>query len=76
MTMEKDFYKGRIRERFGIDVLVPDEDERDFIERVIFDELCVGKMNPSSKKDSRKSSESSSRTVRKASYWDALRYRS
>ena len=49
MTMEEDFYKGRIRERFGIDVLVPDKDERDFIERVIFDELCVGKMNPSSK---------------------------
>ena len=50
MTMEEDFYKGRIGERFGIDVLVPDKDERDFIERVIFDELCVGKMNPSSKK--------------------------
>ena len=50
MTMEEDFYKGRIRERFGIDVLVPDKDERDFIERVIFDELCVGKMNASSKK--------------------------
>jgi aspartate racemase len=50
MTMEEDFYKGRIRERFGIDVLVPDKDERDFIERVIFDELCVGKMNTSSKR--------------------------
>jgi aspartate racemase len=50
MTMEEDFYKGRIRERFGIDVLVPDKDERDFIERVIFDELCVGKINASSKK--------------------------
>ena len=50
MTMEEDFYKGRIGERFGIDVLVPDKDERDFIERAIFDELCVGKMNPSSKK--------------------------
>jgi aspartate racemase len=49
MTMEEDFYKGRLRERFGIEVLVPDKDERDFIERVIFDELCVGKMNPSSK---------------------------
>jgi aspartate racemase len=49
MTMEEDFYRGRIRERFGIEVLVPDKDERDFIERVIFDELCVGKMNPSSK---------------------------
>lgn len=50
MTMEEDFYKGRIREKFGIDVLVPDKDDRDFIETVIFDELCVGKMNASSKK--------------------------
>jgi aspartate racemase len=50
MTMEEDFYKGRISERFGIDVLVPDKDERDFIERVIFDELCVGRMSTSSKK--------------------------
>jgi aspartate racemase len=49
MTMEEDFYKGRIRERFCVDVLVPDKDERDFIERAIFDELCVGKMNASSK---------------------------
>lgn len=50
MTMEEDFYKGRIGEKFGINVLVPDKDERDFIETVIIDELCVGKMNASSKK--------------------------
>jgi aspartate/glutamate racemase len=30
--MEEDFYKGRMRERFGTDVLVPDKDERDFID--------------------------------------------
>jgi aspartate racemase len=48
-TMEEDFYKGRIREKFGIDVLVPDKDNRDFIDKVIFSELCVGKMKPSSK---------------------------
>jgi aspartate racemase len=50
VTMEEDFYKGRMEERFGIDVLAPDKDDRDFIETVIFDELCVGKMNASSKK--------------------------
>jgi aspartate racemase len=50
MTMEEDFYKGRLGEKFGINVLVPDKDERDFIETVIIDELCVGKMNASSKK--------------------------
>mgnify|MGYP007042402277 CR=1 FL=1 len=49
MTMEEDFYKGRLGERFCIDALVPDKDERDFIDRVISDKLCVGKMNGFSK---------------------------
>ena len=49
MTMEEDFYKGRMKEKFGIDVLVPGKEEMDLIDSVIFDELCVGKMNASSK---------------------------
>ena len=49
-TMEEDFYKGRMKEKFGIDVLLPEKAERDFIDTVIFDELCVGKINASSKK--------------------------
>jgi aspartate racemase len=48
-TMDEDFYKGRMKEKFGIDVLVPEKDERNFIDSVIFDELCVGKINASSK---------------------------
>ncbi len=49
MTMEEDFYKGRMKEKFGIDVLVPEKEEMDFIDSVIFDELCTGKINASSK---------------------------
>lgn len=48
-TMEQDFYKGRLRENFGIDVLVPDEDDRRMVHGVIYKELCLGKINPTSK---------------------------
>lgn len=37
-TMEQDFYVGRLRRR-GVEVLVPDEDDRDTVHRVIYDEL-------------------------------------
>jgi len=40
-TMEQDFYRGRL-ERNGLDVLVPDADERAEIHRIIYDELCLG----------------------------------
>jgi len=39
--MEQDFYCGRL-ERNGLDVLVPDADERAEIHRIIYDELCLG----------------------------------
>lgn len=41
-TMEQDFYAGRLRERFGLEVLVPGEEERALVHRVIYEELCVG----------------------------------
>jgi aspartate racemase len=43
-TMVEDFYRGRLGERFGLDVVVPDEAGRDVVDRVIFDELCVGRV--------------------------------
>ena len=48
-TMEQDFYKGRLAERFGLDVVVPDEADRAIIHRVIYQELCMGKSVPESK---------------------------
>ena len=42
ITMEEGFYKDRLRDKFGLDVLVPQKSERDFIHRVIFEELCLG----------------------------------
>lgn len=41
-TMEQDFYKGRLADRHGLSVFVPDEEDRETIHRVIYDELCLG----------------------------------
>ncbi len=41
-TMEQDFYRGRLVERHGLDVIVPDDDGRSLVHRVIYEELCLG----------------------------------
>lgn len=41
-TMEEDFYKGRLSEKFGLDVIVPEHQERQLIHHVIYRELCLG----------------------------------
>jgi aspartate racemase len=41
-TMEQDFYVGRLRERHGLDVLVPQEPDRRIVHSVIYEELCRG----------------------------------
>ncbi len=41
-TMEQDFYRGRLQQRFGLEVLIPDEDGRDLVHRVIYQELVLG----------------------------------
>jgi len=48
-TMEQDFYKGRLVERYGLEVIVPDEEDRKTIHRVIYDELCMGRVLAGSK---------------------------
>ncbi len=47
-TMEQEFYKTRI-EQAGINVIVPNEEERTVINRIIYEELCLGKIEPTSK---------------------------
>lgn len=41
-TMEQDFYRRRLEERFELDVLIPPEEDRDLVHRVIYEELCQG----------------------------------
>ncbi|MGP9632939.1 aspartate/glutamate racemase family protein [Halomonas sp. AOP43-A1-21] len=48
-TMEQDFYKARLQDAFGIEVVVPDDTEREAVHRIIFDELCQGKINSDSR---------------------------
>jgi len=47
-TMEEDFYKGRLTEKFNIEVIVPDLDEQDIVHNVIYTELCLGKIREQS----------------------------
>lgn len=48
-TMEQDFYKGRLQSRFGLDVIVPQAQDRALVHRVIYDELVQGKALPQSR---------------------------
>ena len=48
-TMEQDFYTGRLREKFGLDVVVPDEAERALVHQIIYDELCIGRVTEASR---------------------------
>ncbi|MGE7908350.1 aspartate/glutamate racemase family protein [Lysinibacillus xylanilyticus] len=47
-TMEQDFYRARV-EGFGIEVLVPLVEERTEVNRIIYEELCLGKIEQTSK---------------------------
>ena len=47
-TMEQDFYKDKLAAA-GIEVLIPDAGDRAELNRIIFDELCVGKILPQSR---------------------------
>jgi aspartate racemase len=49
-TMEEGFYRGRLIERFGLDVVIPPADEREIVHRVIYEELCLGDVRESSRK--------------------------
>lgn len=48
-TMEEDFYKGRLMNKYGLDVIIPNENDRQIIHQVIYQELCLGNIKKSSK---------------------------
>ena len=48
-TMEQDFYKGRLTDKFGIDVVVPDENERKQVHDIIYQKLCRGEIKEESR---------------------------
>ncbi len=53
-TMEHDFYKGRLIENFGLDVLTPFEPDRAIVHRVIYEELVQGKILENSRAEYRR----------------------
>ncbi len=48
-TMEQDFYKGRLTEMHGLDVIVPDAADRAAVHRIIYEELVAGRIVPESR---------------------------
>ena len=48
-TMEEDFYRGRLVEKHGLDVLIPEAENREIVHRVIYDELVLGKIKSESR---------------------------
>ena len=49
-VMSGDHMKRYLAERYGVEVVVPNEAEQEMIDRVIFDELCRGRFEPESKR--------------------------
>ncbi len=50
-TMEQDFYKGRLSEKYGLNILVPDKENRQIVHDIIYQELCLGKIQDVSKSE-------------------------
>lgn len=48
-TMEQDFYKGRLAERHDLNVIVPGDEDRATVHRVIYEELVAGQVVPASR---------------------------
>ena len=50
-TMTQDFYTGRLKDKYNIDVIIPNEEDRKIVHRIIYDELCCGIIKRESKLD-------------------------
>lgn len=48
-TMEEDFYKGRLAQKYGLEVIVPNPRQQEVVHRVIYEELVLGKIFQPSK---------------------------
>lgn len=48
-TMEQDFYKGRLKDKYGLEVVIPSQIERQVVDNILFNELCLGEIKDSSR---------------------------
>ncbi len=53
-TMEQDFYKLRLQQQHGLEVVVPTSDDMDIVHRIIYQELCLGKIEDASRVEYRR----------------------
>lgn len=53
-TMEQPFYRDRLAERHGLEVLVPGSTDREHVHRIIFEELCLGRVLEASRLELRR----------------------
>ncbi|MBZ9607445.1 aspartate/glutamate racemase family protein [Clostridium estertheticum] len=53
-TMEQEFYKKVLKDKFNIDVIIPDENERDILHEIIYNELCRGLISEGSREKYKK----------------------
>ena len=53
-TMEQDFYVGRLRDRHGLKVVTPGDEDRALVHTVIYEELCVGIISDASREEYRR----------------------
>jgi len=47
--MEEDFYKGRLIDNYGLEIITPNDEDMEIINRIIYEELVVGKFRTNSK---------------------------
>ena len=50
-TMEQEFYKGRLSEKHDLDVVIPNDKDRELVHKIIYNELCLGNIKDASKKE-------------------------
>ena len=50
-TMEKDFFKGRLKQKFNIDTILPDEADKNFVHNSIYNEFCKGIFTEETKRE-------------------------
>ena len=50
-TMEQDFYKGRLIDQFGLQVMTPNHEDRKKVHNIIYEELCLGNLQASSRSE-------------------------
>ncbi|MBX9489312.1 aspartate/glutamate racemase family protein [Yersinia enterocolitica] len=53
-TMEQDFYRGRLTQKHHIDVITPNSADREIINRIIYEELCLGITSETSRQEYRR----------------------